>query len=129
MGSQFRNDRVQGAPRFADDILDRRLAFGDGGHPLFEVPSHLGARDVGTVSGEGVHERTTSRGGAHRSPGDELTAEEEIEDLVPSRFRAEVETLHREEEGPLRMERRRLRPVLHDPQLRDWDRFALCEGR
>ena len=91
MGPQFRHDPVQRATGFADHFLECRVAFRDGGHPFFEMPSHLGARDVRTVAGEGIGKGATRRRRPHRTAGDELAAEEEVEDLMPRGLRPEIE--------------------------------------
>src|SRR5438093_1827356 len=99
---------MEGEPRFAHDLLEGRLALRDRGHPVLEMTGHLRTREVRPVDREGIDKGPTCGGRPHRSAAHELSTEQEAEDLVPGRLRPEFEPLHREPEGALRVEGRRL---------------------
>src|SRR2546426_280138 len=101
--SELREYLVQVTPRFVDHLRKGRAALGDRGHPVLEVAGHLRICDVGTVDRQGVDQGASRGRGPDRTATDILPAEQEVEDLVTRRFRAEAEPLHREEERPLRV--------------------------
>src|SRR5207247_6074001 len=110
---------MEGEPRFAHDLLEGRWALRDRGHPVLQMTGHLRTREVRPVDREGVDEGPSCGGRPHRSAAHELSMEQEVEDLVAGRLRAEFEALHREQEGALRVEGRWLGPLFDDAQLLD----------
>jgi hypothetical protein len=127
--SELREHLVQVPPRFIDHLHERRAALRDGVHPVLEVARHLGICDVRTVDRQGVDQGASRGRGPDRTAPDVLPAEQEVEDLVTRRFRAEAEPLHREEECPLRVKRRRRRPIFDDPHFTDGEFLALLDVR
>src|SRR5256714_6515134 len=129
MRLQFRHDGVERTPRLGHHVLEGRLAFRNRRHAFLQMAGHLRTRDVGAIDGQGVHEGPSRGGRSHGAAGDELPAEEQIQDLMARRLRAKFEPLHREEEGPLRVERRGFGSVFDHPDLLDRDRLAFGKGR
>src|SRR5205807_1093272 len=117
MRLQFRHDGVERTPRFCHHVLESRMAFRNRRHAFLQMAGHLRTRDVGAIDGQGVHEGPSRGGRSHGAAGDELPAEEQIQDLMTRRLRAEFEALHRQEEGPLRVERRGFGSVFDYPDL------------
>ena len=129
MRLQFRHDGVKRTPGFCHHVLESRMALRNRRHPFFQMAGHLRTRDVRAIDGQGVHEGPSRRGRSHGTACDELPAEKQIQDLMARRLRPEFETLHRQEEGPLGVERRGSGSVFDHPDLLDRDRLAFGKGR
>src|SRR2546429_9586507 len=110
---------MEGAPRFAHDLVEGRMALRDRGHPVLQMTRHLRTREVRPVDREGIDEGPTCGGRPHRAAAHELSTEQGGEDLVPGRLRAEFEPLHRQQEGALRGWGRRVGTLLHDQPVLD----------